>query len=402
MALQINNFTGFETQGPEESSSVTSDAYDTTNPRSGSSALSLNAATDIYDLPWVADGVTDAGTSYVFGFAFRKSGNDNANLLTIQDDSNAQIITVFLNSDGTVDLQDAAFGVLDSTAALNNDQWYYIEVYAELNSASGAWEWFLDGVSQGSDTGADLTDGNAFGTATSRMRFAASSSITVLFDDVYILSGASSASDRLGGSTISEMPEVFMYQNDIATSEVSPDIAAITGASDLNTAGWGDAAETPGDDNNLCAYTDTTARSGCAYADGGSRAGPSGDSNIDGDANIVAWKGIWRGDRAGGGASTWTIYMGNDADSIGGFDNRTVTLLNGNIQNFELLGEIDPPLSTENFAQGIGKNGGGRDWRLYEMWATLLHVPNKTRETLSNLSDGIMGTQNSFEGPFEI
>ncbi len=378
MALQINNFTGFETQGFEETPSVVgSPTFDTTDPRSGSSALNIGGATAQVDLAWVADGITDAGTDYIFGIAIRKTGNPSTEMafLAIRDDSGAAaIMSLALQTDGTVQLEDAANGTLDTSAALNNDQWYYFEVYAELNSASGAWEWFQDGISIGNNTGADLTDGNAFGSATSVMRIAATPVITTLLvDDLYILSGATAATDRLGGGTISEMPEVFMYQNDLASA--TADLSAVSGGGAvLNSGNWDDAAETPGNETNSADFTGTPL-DGVAYTDGGSRAGPSGDSNIDGDSNIKAWKGIWHAERGGGGATTHTIYIGNDADTEGNFDNTTIALLNNTEADFEFLGETDPPLSTENFAQGFGLVGN-QDFRCREMWATLLHVPS--------------------------
>ncbi len=571
--VQVNNYTGGETQGADELISEGGSVTFTGDVRSGGGCYALATSnTSSIQVPWFADGIADAGNDYIIGFGYRinddKVPTSALEILQVLDDSSAVILDLQLDGSSNILIRNAASSTIRTiTDPMTLGVYRYFELYFQ-HDAAGTIELFIDGISQGEDTSQDLTDGNTFGTGTSstetRVIFLNHPSIgDVIFDDIYILSGATAASDRLGGSRIDEMPEVFGYQNDIAASEVSPDIAAITGASDLNDAGWGDAAETPGSDSNVCAYTDTMARSGCAYTDFGKNPGPAAvlgdtyyfdasdvsasdpdsvwnnDSNafdgststnsnttstnagsptveelagegtnapasggtinavifrvfgsasssnlscevasdgradilfnglitsfstakfqkwenldvpsggwtwakiqaleirfydsstlgnnvavyraeifvqhstgstqfnptIDGDANIRAWKGVWRGDRAGGGASTWTIYMGNDADSIGGFDNDTVTLLNGTINNFELLGETDPPLSTENFAQGIGKNGGGRDWRLYEMWAMLLHVPSKISEPLSNLSDGIMGTQNSFEGPFEI
>ncbi len=381
MALQINNFTGFETQGFEEASATAgTPTFETTDQRSGGAAIACDS-TQSFDLPWVADGITDGGASYIFGFAIRfptfPSGDPS--IIEITDDSaGGRICTVvFINTTSKLRLFDAVDGTLGSdSSVLTVDTWHYVEVYADLNSASGAWEWFLDGVSQGSNTGADFTDGNAFGSATSFLRcLHGAVSGTVWFDDVYILSGATAASDRLGGITINEMPEVFMYQNDRNEGDGTADLSAISGGGlTLNSGEWTDAANTPGNDTSSADFTGTPL-DGVAYTDGGSRAGPSGDSNIDGDSNIKAWKGIWRAERGGGGATTHTIYMGNDADTEGNFDSDTITLLNNEEADFEFLGETDPPLSTENFAQGFGVSGN-QDFRCREMWATLLHVPS--------------------------
>ncbi len=376
--VQINNFTGFETQGNEESSGVTATPlYNTSIPRSGAACIDLSA-TENYSFPWVADGVTDAGTDYIFGFGFRTDSTafSNATIVSVFDDSGGLIFEVRAASTEVIFLRDAngtQIGLVDFT--ISPDTWYYVEVYAQLNNASANWEWFVDGTSIESGSAADLTDGNAFGTATSDLVFDDVGNASTFFDDVYILSGASAATDRFGGGTINEMPEVFMYQNDRNEGDGTADLSAISGGGlTLNSGEWTDAANTPGSEASSADFTGTPL-DGVAYTDGGARAGPSGDANIDGDSNIKAWKGIWHAERGGGGATTHTIYIGNDADTEGNFDNGTIALLNNEEANFELLGETDPPLSTENFAQGFGVSGN-QDFRCREMWATLLHVPS--------------------------
>ncbi|KKM61731.1 hypothetical protein LCGC14_1528850, partial [marine sediment metagenome] len=74
MALTLNNFTGFETQGDEEASStIGTPIYNTTSPMDGGADLELDSAST-WDLPWV-EGVTDAGTAWIVGAAFKKSIN---------------------------------------------------------------------------------------------------------------------------------------------------------------------------------------------------------------------------------------------------------------------------------------------------------------------------------------
>jgi hypothetical protein len=562
--VQVNNFTGFETQGDDEAIASGSTAYTTTENMTGASSLRMTTAGN-YALPWIADGITDAGIGYIVGVRFKKAANPASEtfMFNIIDESSTSVICrLSLQTNGTVELQDAngTTGVLDTSAALTNDQVYYFEIYAELNSSAGDWEWFQDGVSLGSGTGADLTNGNSFGSTSSRLQIQGISGVVTIWDDMYILSGATAATDRLGGIVVAEMPQIFMYQNNLAVQ--AADISALSGnANTLNTGNWNASSNTPFDDTSNSAYTDTTVRSGLAYTNSGIRAGPAGaigdtyhfdtsdagptdndaswtnDANafdgststfarttagvgtittnelrgegtnapasggtingvvvrvfgkadtaddiglavftdgeaetlmdeklsvmttagfspyfallvpsggwtfakiqalecaiwddagvnvdvykfevfvehstgsetlngqtIDGDLNIRAFKGIWRADRTGGSGTVHTIYMGNDTDVADNFDSAVVTLASGTVNVFELLGETDVPLSTENFAQGFGKNGGGRDFDNREMWATLLHTPSKASESLANLSDGIMGTRNSFAGPFE-
>ncbi len=538
--VQINNFTGFETQGLEETNSAAgTPTFETINQRTGGSALILDDTAEEYDFPWVADGITDAGDDYVIGFAFRKSANAADIFLRILDDAAGLVLRLNLLSGGDIEFRNSGGSLLDTSAVLNSDQWYYFEIYFE-NTNTGAWEWFQDGVSIGSGTSDFQPAASPALGASSLIKLEGIATVTLLFDDVYILSGATAATDRLGGGTINEMPEVFMYQNDRNEGDGTADLSAISGGGlTLNSGEWTDAANTPGSEASSADFTGTPL-DGVAYADGGARRGPAnltgdtyyfdtsdagprdndsvwtndangfdgsistltrsttsgtfatnelqgegttapssggtigecfariyaeGDDSddevqfvvltdgeaetalssrafapgtvarwspwfamtepgggwtfaviqalettfwgssdatfngidvyrveifiehtsgsetwdrgtiVDGDANIKAVKGIWHAERGGGGATTHTIYIGNDADSEGGFDSTTITLLNNTEADFEFLGETDPPLSTENFAQGFGVSGN-QDFRCREMWATLLHVPS--------------------------
>ena len=68
--VQVNNYTGFETQDALEALGVSgTPTYSTTTVRTGGAALELGAS-DVYDLPWLETGVSDAGTGKVIFFAF--------------------------------------------------------------------------------------------------------------------------------------------------------------------------------------------------------------------------------------------------------------------------------------------------------------------------------------------
>ena len=376
MALTLNNFTGFETQGAEEFNVVSSPTFNTSTPLRGTSSLGGGSA----DLPWVADGITDAGASYVFGALFRKAGNPSSDsgLLQVDDDTGATICGVSVNTSGALELKDAATGILDTSSVLNNDQIYLIEVFAELNSASGAWEWFIDGVSEGSGTGADFTDGNAFSSALSVLRFdAALGGLPAVDLDIgYILSGATSAANRLG------IAEVFAYQNDQGAS-ATPDGGFGTVGTDLNTGTWDLVAETPSDttSGNVAIYTSA----GHGTVD---LTGPKDDANIDGDSNIIAIKGIWVAKRSNGGTSIHSVALGNDGD--GNAPPETVITLTTVYATHEVLRETDLPLSTDLIRQGF-ETTGARDFDCGEMWAMLLHVPTSepavaSAQVLSNYS----------------
>ena len=238
MALTLNNITGFETQGEEESGAVAgTPAFETTDQRSGASALEI-ILNEEFDLPWEANGATDAGAGYVFGVAIRFPTFPSGSPLIarVLDDSAGVILDlVFVNTSSKLRLRDAVNGILGSDSSiLTVDTWHYVEVFADLNSASGAWEWFLDGVSQGSGTGADFTDGNAFGSSSSVLRLEHNLVTgTIWFDDVYILSGAASAKERL-----SPLVQVFGYQSGHTTNQ---DVGAA-----LANGTWKEAGDTPG------------------------------------------------------------------------------------------------------------------------------------------------------------
>ncbi len=532
--VQINNFTGFETQGLEESTaSAGPPTFDTTDPGSGQACLLLDAAAEEYDLSLVADGITDTGSEYIVGFrvkfasltgdetGFAELRTDTGRLWTIEVSATANKLDLEVSGDEVT-----------STGSVGTSNYHYVEVHCtRVGSSNDTLEFFINGVSEGT------LSGITFSTDPTLMRFRYDGSNTIRVDDVYILSGATAATDRLGGGTISEMPEVFAYQNDLASA--TADLSAVSGGGAvLNAGNWDDAAETPGNESSSADFTGTPL-DGVAYTDFGIRPGPAavlGDTyffdesdascvnnaslwtgctsgfdgstatgvstssttagsatsgyigaegtdapssggtinaviarvfgsrggtaaalnaeiatngraellmdqnfevpdtvtgwgpwfvvpapsggwtfatiqaleirlydpttstnvvicrraeifvqhstgstqfnpTIDGDANIRAWKGIWHAERGGGGATTHTIYIGNDADTEGNFDSTTIALLNNTEADFEFLGETDPPLSTENFAQGFGVSGN-QDFRCREMWATLLHVPS--------------------------
>lgn len=372
MALTINQFVGFETGGLEEASSTAGspDATEATVVRSGIRSLKLPHSGDSNYLVAPFDIVADAGDDYVFGFGFRSndvSPSTNTEFIQIQE-AGSNILGLILSTGGSLVLVDTN-GNTSVTVfqPFTNNTWHYIEVYFQhLNSGSATV--FIDNALRGSISVKDFSDGGTLDSFNFR-QISGNTSSDFFFDDFYFLSGATASSDRLTPC------EVFGYQNDNATA-TADDGAVGADPGTLDTGNWDDSAETPANDTNNSNFSVTAADSGVAYADGGSRAGPSGDANINGDSNIKAWKGIWRADRTGGSGTTHTIYIGNDSDVTDGFDSTTVTLLSGTVSNFFLLSETDPPLSTENFAQGFGKTSGGRDFDNREMWATLLHVPS--------------------------
>ena len=87
----------------------------------------------------------------------------------------------------------------------------YFELFWE-HVDSGNWELFIDGTSVGSASSRDMDGGSAIATS----GFFGTNTGTFYYDDIYWLSGATAATDRLGGGASpngGSGPEVFMYQN---------------------------------------------------------------------------------------------------------------------------------------------------------------------------------------------
>jgi hypothetical protein len=370
MALTINNFTGFETQGNEEASATASTpAYATTGQRTGGACLEVNGVGESYDLPWVVPGVTDAGNKHIVFFAFKCSSGAGRFTVYVLDDSAGVIAQVGVLSAGDLRLYDANGTALDTTSGTDyrDASWHTIHVYADLNSASGGWEWWVDGTSEGSGSAADLTDGNAFGSASSALRLERTAG-TVNFDDVYILSGATATTDKFDDA------EVFMYQNGAGATQ-TPDGGLVTvgtsGGDATDLGNWSTTADTPYSSTTI-RYDVTAARGGSVDTDHSTRGGPSGDTNIDGDANIKSVKGVWEADRSNGSGTTFYLGMGDSGDT--NVADNTVTLGTSNPAFYERI-FTNLPTSSQFIRMGVGKSSGGRDIFCREMWAMVLHVP---------------------------
>ena len=122
----------------------------------------------------------------------------------------------------------------------------------------------------------------------------------------------------------------------------------------------------------------------------------------DGDANIVAMKGIWHAERDNGSDPGFTNYVGNDGGAAADMVSANPVLTTAALNYFLVSSDVDAlPKNNELLRQGIGKGSGGRDYHLYEMWAMLLVCPNIPDGDLALLSDTDFPDQNYFVGPFE-
>ncbi len=378
MALIINNFWGAETGGLEELSASSGGNASSIVVKTGNYSYLLSSAPSNHNFaPF--ESVADAGGKYIVKFDF--------NLTSVGSASHA--VGFFQLAEGAAPFLELAVHdtsndllILDATGStirtitqpFTADEWIELILVFE-HSASGTVELFIDGVSQGEDTAQDLTDGGTFDTITFRR-----TTINVApynYDNIVFQSGATAASDRLGGC------EVIAYRSTLAS--VTPDWAqtASLALSALEAGQWADTQEIPFSETNVGSYNDATLRAGGVDTNdsGGSAGtgGPNTDANIDGDSNIKAMKGVWRLQRSGGGATAQLVALSNSGeattdaqvDSSGDLDITT-----GYVNYFLVVEGSFTPTSSEYGRIGLNKSTGGQDLDCSDMLFQVLHVPN--------------------------
>jgi len=368
-ALQINNFTGFETGGDEEAGFTTgSPTFPTTAPASGDRHAILEGNATRYNLPHLVLGQTDQGGDYIFSFKVRPTGDvtpsgPGQNMALYAEDAGTFMWRLLLNESGNIEVQDETGALIRTITAPFDVGTYQLWQVHFQHADPGTIEVFIDGVSQGQDTGQDLTNGGVLGIlAGPSVLGVGLTTDDWYFDDLLVQSGAASAADRFTDV------EVFKYQS--TKNSTTPD----DGGTTLNAGTWNRAGETP-----LAAtatnpeYTGAGAGAVDADATNGFPEGPANDSRIDGDSNIKAMKAVVNMQRGGGGGSDHFILMGNDVDGT----TRSVDIVpNQAFENFYFVSELATivPLSTEHARFGF-ETTGAQDFETQEMWAMLLHVP---------------------------
>ena len=392
MALTINDFFGAETGGLEEASSTSGspDATEAIIVRSGSRSLKL-ASGDIFSFTPFSK-VADAGNDYIWGFAFYKDSNFTStdNLISFQEGASFSC-QVHLSNLGEL-LLIGITTTLDTSSVLTNNQWHYVEIYFQ-HQDSGNWEWFIDGVPEGSGSAADFDQGGTLDT----IRMTGQTGANVYLDDVDVMSGATASSDRLGPV------EVYMKQG--AQTGTTPDTSDLADTV-LDEGTWQLASETPLNEQSQSAAASYTggAAAGVVYADGsGDKLGPAGDDRFLG-TTIKAIKGIWRLARSGGGSTTQVGEIGNDGGAAADLESTPdLDITTGYINYFYITETAATlPSLTEHAAIGMSKDGGGQDLDNAEMWVMLLVVPAAPDITALSDSDLEYPDQNYFVGPFEI
>jgi len=364
-ALQINNFTGFETGGDEESGFTTgSPTFPTTAPASGDRHAILPGNATRYNLPHLVAGQTDQGGDYIFSFKVRPTGDvtpaaQDQNMALYAEDSGLFIWRLQLNEAGDIEVEDETGAIIRTITAPFNVGTYQLWQVHFQHADPGTIEVFIDGVSQGQDTGQDLTNGGSLGVlAGPSVLGVGQTTDDWYFDDLLVQSGAASAADRFTDV------EVFKYQS--SKLSTTPD----DGGTVLNAGDWDEAGKTPLDTTTPNAnYTGTGAGAVDADATNGFPEGPANDARIDGDSNIKAMKAIVNMQRSGGGASDHFILMGNDVDgTTRGVDLDPTTLF----VNYFFVSELATivPLSTEHARFGF-ETTGAQDFEAQEMWAMI-------------------------------
>ena len=391
MAVTINKFIGFETGGLEEASSTVGspDATEATVVRSGDRSLKLGPSLTSTYTAEIFSEVANAGNDHVFGFGVRFANSTipaaNNTFFRVLDSANNVLISFqSVVSSGNLAVRDAAGTVLvNLSAPFTADTWHYIEMYFQNVGSSASWELFIDGVSKGSDTVNDFLDSGTL----EDVNFASTSTVTnaTYFDDLYWLSGATAATDRLGGASITEMPQVFGYQSGKTSTAPDFDSSGVVGGDSLENGAlqWTLTGERPWSDTNPPGYNAAALRNGCvAFNDtnsGGDSPGPSSGSDVV-TGTIKASKFIGRFKRSGGGGTDQHLIYGSfdgtgNADVAGsGINDLNLTT---SFVNYFFLTESTTitPSATDDFVMGIEKSSGSQDFDIAEMQAMLLHIP---------------------------
>jgi hypothetical protein len=338
-------------------------------------------------------GLTD--NFFLIGFAFRvddKTPDAHVTMCTVFEDGSAGICAgVQHRTNGDLVFFDSALvGVDTATDPLTLNQWHYIEI-AFQHSATGAWEWWIDGVSQGTGT-SDFLNGATDNPL--EVRFAhnaagAGSNGIWDWDDIYVVSHSSALSSLYTGASA---PEVLPYQGRAqnSTSDWTHTnwAAALDDSDDANDL-WDDSGETPLVSATWSGYS-ASGIGGLTDFDtagdnGGHDGGPSGGAyTVDGTVQGAMWAGIYR--RGNGGGTDHLMGYGNSGMTKSSApSNFTMAELSSSADGLRVVASDtagDMPTSSQTFSMG-GRTTGARDIQIREQWAFLLHSPAAAAATPS-------------------
>ena len=375
MANVLGNLVGFETGGLEETvaSAGTPDATEETVVRFGIRSCKLaGAATSAsIDIDTNVAGTTGSTTNHIVGFAFQTNDitpTTDVDILEAQTGAGGKPIGLrFEATTGDLIVLDNASNEVGTiTAPFTVNTWHYIELWHENTSGAGAnsdCEVFIDEISKITITNEDFD----LGATISFYRFTGGTTTNedIYIDDFYTL---------FDTAQISTSADVF---GDFAVKGFQNTAEDATDQGDTLADGtWALVSETPGNSgtSNDASYVDTGNLTGSTIMDEGSRAGPSGDSDVTG-ATIKGAKFISNLKRGTGGGRTHTILHGNSGDGV----TATADLeLTASYVIHEVLSELASivPTESESFQMGFSKSAtAGQDIFCGDQWAMLGYVP---------------------------
>lgn len=360
MALTINRFLGFETGGVEEFVSITN----TSNLVSSASA----AHTGTYGVR-VNGGsrgraecygnITSQGDTHIFGGWVRCTGSGAECNLSITDSSYNRIIAI----NGVEGSGWRVVGAVAGTqlGTLTAGTWYFVEC-AFSNTNGGSISMWVDGTLLFDG----VTRGDISGTIYA-IEVYGQLGTHVDWDDIYYGSGASALSDRLGDC------RVYEYRSDITTA--TPDVG-----DDLDSATWDRMQAVPWN-GNLCAYTDSAAKSGEITTDDSTYGGPSG-AGLTG--TNVAIQMLFIANRGNGSGTTHSVRIGR----TGSVEQIDVTLDSASATYFRLpIAMSTRTPSTSQYGRiGFRKSAGGRSFVMTDAQYMLLHVPDAGIDDLQTVT----------------
>ncbi len=365
---KLLNFTGFETQGGEEASSISgTPSYPTTSPRSGVANLLLDTAADAYGLPWVSTGITDSGPDNIIGFGIKygSTTEDATAHVEVKDSAGATIISITMGASSKLEVRDQPGNVvITATNAVGTSGYHFVELNF-LKGSNGNAEFYIDGVDEGTVISTDFDAGGSLNSS-AELVFTHDGSNQIEVDDVYILS-AGTPTSQLGNFAVKA------YQN---TAEDATDQGDA-----LADGTWALVSETPGNEDaaNDAQYQDTGNLAGSTICDEGTRSGPSGDGDVTGTIKGAKWIGNFK--RSSGGGRTHEFWVGNDADWITTPTTKTVVTLSLGVtyaitEKLLEASDLSVPTTSDFFQHGFSKSAtAGQDIFCGDIWAMLGYVP---------------------------
>lgn len=373
MALTINNFWGAEfndfsdTDVPIGAVSIISTTSEEKAIGLGSFKYELDGtsapAAVSAVLPFYT-GVADAGDGVIFGWRHYSadwshlskgaacrcnSGNSAFCTFSMRDDGDLAII--MWNSDIYL-ITPAEHGMVD-------DNTYYFEVFFERLSSNSNVQVFKDGelIKSFTHTGDDLT-----GQTIDKMewRTGNTGSGVDTIDNMYLMTGATSASQRLGECA------VVTERSNISTA--TPDTGDV-----LDSGTWGSANTIPFSASIEATYSADTVGGSVICNDIGTN-GVSGGSAIfiqDIGGTPLAVKGAWSMSRSGGGSTAHYGLLGNSGDGTTRSEDFSATTGRARYYMFSEAATIVPNGTSEYLQIGM-EIVGKQDFYCYGMVAQCL------------------------------